>query len=341
MNSSPNSIATTRFVTATVSPLKVSIIIPVKTVSVFLLEALPHLQKLDWPSYEIIIVIDDKPKKTAWSKTRFIVSGPMGPAQKRDLGAKHAHGQILAFMDDDAFPVSGWLKQAVKHFERNRVAAVGGPGVTPLGVGFWEQASGWVSASPLGAGPHTYRFLPQKQRLVDDYPSMNLLIRKLDFIQVGGFDSHYYPGEDTKLCLDLIKLGRQIIYEPQAVVYHHRRPLWWPHLKQHGGFGLHRGFFARRLPQTSARPVYFMPSALVLVIACYLLGGLGWSFLKSLSQLGLLIYGGLLVVNSMWIGLSSKDTRLALVSVPAVFLTHFWYGIKFMQGFLLMYKLKQ
>jgi glycosyltransferase involved in cell wall biosynthesis len=316
------------------SSLHFSIIIPVKKIDQLLVEAMSHLLKLDYLSYEVIIVVDKKIRKNAWKKTRIISSGAVGPAKKRDLGSKTAKGEILAFIDSDAYPDKSWLKHALPHFKKNYVAAVGGPGVTPINSSFMEEASGWVSSSPLGAGPYTYRFLPGKQRQVDDFPAMNLLVRKKDFNEVGGFDSNYFPGEDTKLCLDLVKLGKIIIYEPKAVVFHHRRSLWWPHLKQNGNFGLHRGYFAHQLPQTSARLVYFLPSLLALGLAINLLDGFGMYWLEDLTQTGLDIYVFLLLINAVWVGYKSGSIFQGLISIPAIFATHVWYGAKFIQGFL-------
>jgi hypothetical protein len=42
-----------------------------------------------------------------------------------------ARGEILAFLDDDAYPADGWLEAAMARFEDPTVCAVGGPGVTP------------------------------------------------------------------------------------------------------------------------------------------------------------------------------------------------------------------
>ena len=109
-----------------------------------------------------------------------------------------------------------------------------GPGVTPPNDSVFQKAGGWVSASFLGGGPAaSHRFFPRKKREVDDYPSMNFVVRKSDFRAVDGFNSRFWPGEDTKLCLDLTKkLGKKIIYDPEVLVYHHRRSLFVPHLKQ-------------------------------------------------------------------------------------------------------------
>ncbi|MDO8515103.1 MAG: glycosyltransferase, partial [bacterium] len=232
-------------------------------------------------------------------------------------------GEIVAFIDDDAYPEKDWLENILLNFKKKNITAVCGPGVTPPGSSWQEQASGWVSASPLGGGPFGYRFLPEKTRFVDDYPSMNLAVRKKDFLAVGGFDSDYWPGEDTKLCHDLVyKLHKKIIYDPKILVYHHRRPLWVPHLRQNGNYGLHRGYFARVLPKTSLRLSYFAPSILLIFLPV--------TFLP---------YAILLILNAVWITQKSKSLVQGLISIPAVTVTHLWYGVKFIQGFLFTKKL--
>ncbi len=319
----------------------VSIIIPVKNLNRYLAENIVQLIKLDYPNFEVLIVIDQLPKvKLRWSKLKFIKSGKIGPARKRDLGAQKSRGKILAFLDDDAYPSHHWLKVAVLNFTHQETTAVGGPGVTPANVAISEKVAGYVNASPVGAGPYGYRFIPGHKRLVDDYPSMNLLVRKTDFVKVGGFDSHYYPGEDTKLCLDLVNLHKKIIYEPKALVYHHRRPILRPFLKQNGNYGLHRGFFAKKLPQTSAKPVYFMPSILliylILLPTFFILIKHWW-----ILSLPLITYLFLVIINALWIGLHSRSILVAFLSVPTVVLTHLWYGAKFIQGYIWVKKLTQ
>ncbi len=301
--------------------LKFSIIIPFQKPSEYLYECLDHIRKQSYTNYEVVLLPDKKEKFTD-PKIKVIASGRIGPAQKRDIGADKSTGDVLAFIDDDAYPDKDWLKNALKCFDKIQIASVCGPGITPPDSSRQEQASGWFSASPLGGGTYTYRFLPQKKRFVDDYPSMNLLVRKKDFSAVGGFDSHFWPGEDTKLCLDLVHtLGKKIIYDPKVLVYHHRRPVWIPHLSQNGNYGLHRGYFARVLPKTSFRPVYFFPSFLVFSLII-------------LPFVVIPAYSLLLIANAIWITAKSRNLFQGLISVPVVFLTHFWYGVRFIQGFL-------
>ena len=274
-----------------------------------------------------------------------------GPADKRDLGAREAKGEILAFTDDDAYPHKDWLKNAVGYFEDPKVAAVCGPGVTPPGDSVLQKAGGWVSASFLGGGPEAYyRFLPGKRREVDDYPSVNLIVRRSDYEAAGGYDSHFWPGEDTKLCLDLTeKLGKKIIYDPEVVVYHHRRALFGPHLKQNGRYGLHRGHFARVLPATSRRLSYFIPSLFTLFffgvpIFNFLISapsprGKFLNFLVSnfsisfIYTVALSFYLLLLLATAAWVYFKERDWVVALLVIPGIFVTHIWYGIKFIQGY--------
>lgn len=324
-------------------PLVSIIVIDYKKNNPLLLECLEAIQKQTYQNFEIIIE-SDYPLNLHYPRLKIIdyAGHYQPPAVKRDHAGKTAKGEILAFVDDDAFPYPDWLTRMVKAMTTSGVVAVGGPGVNPPGVSWQEAASGWVSASPLGAGPYTYRFLPGKKQFVDDYPSMNLAVRRSDFLKVGGFDSHYWPGEDTKLCLDLVnKLGKKILYDPHVLVYHHRRPLWRPHLKQNGNFGLHRGFFARVLPQTSLRPVYLGPPFMVLGLVYLLFFPLIFPPLITVGWSLLAIYFLGVAANSLWIYRHSHSPLQGLISFPAVLVTHTWYGLRFLQGFFLTSKLSR
>lgn len=326
------------------TPLVSIIIIDYKIKNPYLDECLEAIKNQSYKNYEIILITDYKTNISSPKLTKHYFSRYTNPATKRDYGAKIAKGEIFAFIDDDAYPDTNWLSHIIDNFNDSKIAAVGGPGVTPPNVTWQESASGWTSSSPLGAGPYTYRFLPGKRKYVEDYPSMNLSVRKTDFFTVGGFDSHYWPGEDTKLCLDLVyKLNKKIIYDPKAIVYHHRRPLLVSHLKQNGNYGLHRGFFAKILPQTSLKPIYFFPSLLSILIFSLLIT-LIFSIRKEIftAQIIILsIYLLALIINGIWIGIKSKSPPQAIIAIPSVFITHFWYGLKFIQGFVFTKRLKR
>lgn len=328
------------------NPLVSIIIVDYKENNPYLTELLEKISFQSYKKFEVILVTDFKTKIVFKNLSTKNYNKVTGPAIKRDDGAKMAKGEILCFIDDDAYPDKNWLKNIVEEFVDESVCAVGGPGITPVGVDWKEASSGWASASPIGSAGFVYRFLPQTKRFVDDFPSMNLSVRKKDFFAIGGFDSSYWPGEDTKLCLDLThKLNKKIVYSPKVLVYHHRRPILIPHLRQNGNFGLHRGFFARVLPKTSLRPVYFAPSLLLLfVMSTPVIIRLSQSFdlLKDIDLISSFIYITyflLLFINSIWIYTMSKSLTQSLLSIPVIFVTHLWYGYRFLQGFLYTDKL--
>src|SRR5208337_3387414 len=169
-------------------------------------------------------------------------------------------------------------------------------------------------------------------RNVDDWPSVNLLVRKDIFEKVGGFNSKYWPGEDTKLCLDIVKQGKKILYDPDVFVWHHRREGIIRHLKQIGGYGLHRGFFARKFPDTSRKLKYFIPS----FFSIYILAGTflffpGNNAFTNLYFIGLGMYLLALALAFFQIQTKEKNLAVSFVSILYAVLTHIWYGIRFLQ----------
>ncbi len=317
---------------------KVSIVIPTKKINDYLRqETIPALLKQTYKNFEIILLPDRKTKEK-FPQTRVIPAFPKtGPADKRDLGVKKARGEILAFLDDDSYPDKSWLKEAVKIFQENKnIAGVCGPALTPPQDNLRQKASGYVWSTKLGSsGAGTYRCVQASRREVDDYPTVNLLIRKKDFLKVGGFDSHYWPGEDTELCLNITKdLKKKIVYHPKVLVYHHRREVFIPHLEQIARYAVHRGHFARILPQTSLRLGYLIPTFFVLgLIAGFFLFFIHPLFkLIYFSVLG--IYLLALFITSIQVYQKEKNLPLSLLVIPSIFATHLVYGVLFIRGFL-------
>jgi len=345
----------------------VSIIIPVKEINDYLRkETIPAILRQSFQNFEIII-LPDKPTKEKFPKTKIVPSWPkLGPADKRDLGAKKARGEILAFLDDDSYPDKNWLKNAVKIFTSKSlnlytpkslnlytpkslypfyIAAVCGPALTPPHDNIRQKASGYVWSTFFGSGgAGSYRCTVKPRREVDDFPTVNFLVRKTDFWQAGGFSSKFWPGEDTKLCHDLVyKLKKKIIYDPKVLVYHHRREVFGPHLRQISRYALHRGHFARILPKTSLRIGYLLPTFFVLglvggpILILVLKIFQFWSLVKIFAFVYFLViflYLGGLIFTSWEVYHQEKNWKLALLVIPAIFTTHFVYGVLFIKGFL-------
>ena len=159
-----------------------SIIIPFKTWSFDLEESLRHLRQQTLERYEIILLPDAKtslPDIYLDLPISIYPTGEVNPALKRDLGAKKSIGRCLAFIDDDAYPQSDWLEIAWNTLEnRNDISAIGGPAITPKDDPFWGRVFGAVFLSDFSGG-FKERYVPSPpQRMVDDWPTVNLIVRK-------------------------------------------------------------------------------------------------------------------------------------------------------------------
>ena len=309
-----------------------SIIIPVKELNDYVRETVPAVRRLDRSDWEVLIVTND-PQESEWpeeTRIKMLSSGRVGPAEKRDQAARQARGEYLVFLDDDSYPEPNLLSVAVEAFEEGH-AAIGGPAVTPESDSFLQQVSGAVFSSRLtGGSPERYRPVG-KPRMVDDWPSVNLMVRRDVFLSVGGFDSPYWPGEDTFLCLKLAEAGYEVQYRPDLVVWHHRREGLGRHMRQVGAYGLHRGYFARHLPQTSRRPQYFVPSAVFLMVATSPLSLLAPQPIGVLYVVGMVTYALGLVAGVVDL-MRHNPLRVALAAAPYIVATHLSYGYSFLRG---------
>ncbi|MCL2104628.1 MAG: glycosyltransferase [Kiritimatiellaeota bacterium] len=261
----------------------------------------------------------------------ILPTGKVRPAEKRNIGIRAARGEVVAFLDDDAYPVPNWLEHAVKYFSLPDVGGVGGPGVTPPGDPFMAQAGGRVYANLFVSGNYRYRYVGDRVRPnVDDYPSCNLFVRTDLLRAIGGYRTDFWPGEDTILCADVVlRQKKRIVYDPWAIVYHHRRPLFLPHLRQVGRYALHRGHFAKRFPETSFRLSYLIPTLFVLGIVlgaplAFLHPWLGGAYLGALA-----CYALVTLISSF-----SLSVPMWLVTWLGVMATHLVYGTRFLIGLL-------
>lgn len=322
------------------SPLKpvierepsVSIVIPTRGLDDFTGECLRRCEEMDYGNYDIQLMPDEPVDEGGLPpRTEVLPSGSVGPSVKRNMGVQASNAEIIAFIDSDAWPDPQWLRNAVPYFEDENIAAVGGPAVTPPHDSMLQQAGGMVYSSSIVSGNTTYRYTYHAMREVDDYPTCNLLVRK-SYLDGGcTFPREFWPGEDTVLCLRLTKeMGKRIVYVPNVVVYHHRRPLLLPHIKQVYSYAVHRGFFARKFPETSRRLQYFVPSLFVFWLVAGLALGL---FFRPVLYLYLAVLG-LYLVLCLFSSIKSLEPLVNLLVFPGIIATNITYGVGFMRGLL-------
>lgn len=324
-----------------------SVIIPARTITHELrAECFPALDNQSERSFEVFVVIHEScpdikklhrqyPWLTILHKKQIVK-----PGNKRDLAAKHARGTYLAFLDDDAFPHTEWLAQARRISRQEHMPlALGGPGMLPPRASWKERLFDAVLCTPLGSGSYTYRVRKESPRHVDDYPSMNLLVRRDIFLKLGGFGSAYWPGEDSKLAEKLgVQEGAHILYHPEIAVYHHRRDSLRGHLRQHANYGKMRGTFAAHGDKNSRTPMYIVPAIFVLYMCagCILIAThIFWPIHPLLIHgflTGIYLYLLLLVYTALQIFYEKEDLSLSLGALIVIPATHITYGIRYLGG---------
>lgn len=209
-------------------------------------ECLSRVTRLTYPSYEVIVVNDGSTDSSAEIARRhsvkLITTDNGGLSRARNVGAAEACGDVVAYLDDDAYPDEHWLHfLALAYQEHPEWMGVGGPNLPPPGDGLVAQA---VSNAPGG---------PLHVLVSDDeaehIPGCNSSFRRDALLAVGGFDATFrVAGDDVDLCWRILDCGWKIGFHPGALVWHHRRNRVSTYLKQQRGYGRAEALLARKHP---------------------------------------------------------------------------------------------
>ena len=226
---------------------KVSVVVCSYNGAKTLRECLASLVKLDYPDCEVILVDDGSSDATAEIARDFpgVVyhhQENRGLSVARNVGARMATGEIVAYTDDDCVVDEHWLHYLVRAMIDQGVEGIGGPNITPI---FDNWVAKCVAASP-GNPSHV---------MLDDHhaehvPGCNMAFRRDILLGMGGFDPQYrVAGDDVDVCWRLLDSGMNIGYAPGAMVWHHRRASVEAYAKQQKGYGRSEAMVRFKHPQ--------------------------------------------------------------------------------------------
>jgi GT2 family glycosyltransferase len=156
-----------------------------------------------------------------------------------NLGAQHATGEYLIFLNADTVLTSGWIRPLVRTLRKPEVG-IAGPLILKHG-GIWKDTidsagSQWDWDTFKHIGKEVYNHTPLTRPFSLDNMPKDLLqvqeremmtgaclaIRKELFDQIGGFNPNYRIGywEDSELCMAIREKGYSIMYQPNSKIYH-------------------------------------------------------------------------------------------------------------------------
>ncbi len=300
----------------------VTILIPCRVIDNLTRECVARCRELEYPRFEIILLPD---QDGIVEGAQVLSTGPVPPGRKRNVGASIAKGEVLAYIDSDAYPRKDWLANVIVHLKKEGVGAVGGPALTPPAENEFAQAQG-VLLSSFRVGGFSARYKESTIQESDDIHSVNFVAWQRVIERVGGWNEHYWPGEDTLICLGIRKAGYRQLIAPDVVVFHHRRLTWSGYLRQIRNFGIHRGYFAKRFPETSRRLSYFLPSLFLVGVVAVPVLSVFFPFLWLVFLVALAVY---FVMIGVILRQNLKNGLAIVVGLP---LTHIAYGAGFIQG---------
>jgi GT2 family glycosyltransferase len=185
---------------------------------------------------QVVVVVDHEPVLAERLERVFTGvevlrnRGVRGLSAARNTGLRASHGEVVAFLDDDATAGQDWLQRLLEPYADPRVLAVGG-----------SARPRWASGGRPAVLPGeldwvvgcSYTGLPRHRADVRNLMGCNMSFRRAVFDRVGGFAETVgrvgttpLGCEETELCIRARRAfdGGRIVFEPAATVDHHVPP---------------------------------------------------------------------------------------------------------------------
>jgi len=225
---------------------QVSVVVCTHDGAATLNKCLSGLARVHYPHFEVVVVddgsTDDSHQVAAAYGVRLIRTENRGLSAARNTGAEAACGEIVAYLDDDAWPDPHWLHYIAKAFMTTDHAGVGGPNIPPEEPGAVAQCVANAPGGPI--------HVLLSDTVAEHIPGCNMAYRRDALLAVGGFDPQFrVAGDDVDLCWKLQEAGETLGYHAGAMVWHHRRGTLRRFWRQQRGYGKAEALLERKWPQ--------------------------------------------------------------------------------------------
>lgn len=215
--------------------MKVSVVISTYTVERYddIVRCLDSLEAQTVKPWETVLVLDPNEALVDFYVDRLkqrvlILTAPQkGLSAARNAGIANTTGDIIAFIDDDAFAEPDWLEKLLSAFDDPTVMAVGGK-IEPA----WDHGQpAWFPDEINWVVGCTYKGHREDRGEIRNAIGANMAFRR-DAVtlipegfrtDIGRFGKHLLGSEEMEYCVKIRARQPQarILYEPGAIVHHH------------------------------------------------------------------------------------------------------------------------
>ncbi len=219
---------------------KVTIIIPTKDNVSLLKKCIKSIRsRTDYPNYEILVINNNSQEKETFdyfqkSGIRYldIPTKEFNFSKINNLAVKEVDSELVLFLNNDIEVLRGhWLTEMVGTLMLdNKIGAVG---AKLLYADHKVQHGGVILGMSYLTASHANKFLPASEGgyqnynlIMRNYSAVTaacMLTRKSLFDKVEGFDEKNLAVafNDVDYCLKLRNLGYRIVWNPEALLFHH------------------------------------------------------------------------------------------------------------------------
>jgi len=259
----------------------ISVVIPARNTEDIIENCLKSLREVDYPKDRMEVIIadglsTDRTGEIAGSYGAKVIANPgLRVVSGRNRGFEAAQGELIAFSDADCVMDKDWIKNSIKYFKDPTIAGVGGPNITPPDETSFGKAVGFIFNQAIFSAGSIHGRLLKKIKEVKSIPGCNVIYRKNVLDKVMPMDKSLVEAEDYVMNQKIRQLGYRLVYTPDTIVWHYRRPSPKKFLKQMYRYAIGRLLIGKKdrkninlvhIMAGLSLPIFFFVSALLVYI---------------------------------------------------------------------------